>query len=272
MLPRSHAGTARDKTWDGLPSLGRGYDGRVRIGALLLTFCAACGDDALGAIDAGGTELPDAYVVDASMVDAREPDAGPPDAGPPPFEGTAMPLPEDVRATMTGVSWREGCPVGLDDLALLEVTHWGFDGEVHAGRLVVAAASADGVLAAFEAMFDARFPIDKVRLVDEYGADDNASMEDNNTSAFNCRRVTGGTSYSQHSYGNAIDINPVQNPYVRDGTVLPPAGREYLDREDVRPGMIVGGPVVDAFAAIGWEWGGDWTTLVDYQHFSENGR
>jgi hypothetical protein len=112
-----------------------------------------------------------------------------------------------------------------------------------------------------------------MELVDVYGGDDDRSMEANNTSAFNCRRVTGGTSFSQHSYGTAIDLNPLPNPYVRGDTVLPPAGRAYLDRTDVRQGMIVDpGPVVGAFAVIGWEWGGNFTALKDYQHFSENGR
>lgn len=242
----------------------------------LIACCLlGCSGEAIGSLD-GGRPLDDSGGNDAGSLDAAA-DAGPPDAGPPDagprFEGTAAPLPADVRAEMTGVSWRSGCPVGLDALALLELTHWGFDGEVHRGRMVVAQAAADDVLAAFRAMFEAEFPIEKIRLVDEYGADDDRSMADNNTSGFNCRRVTGGTSYSQHSYGNAIDINPVQNPYVRDGTVLPPAGAAYVDRRDVRQGMIVDpGPVVDAFAAIGWEWGGDWTSLKDYQHFSENGR
>ena len=242
-------------------------------GFLLLAAALGCGDDGAATRDAGEGDA--APFPDSSRIepDAAPPDAGPPDAGPPMFEGSSSPLPPDVRAQMTGVSWRDGCPVGLDELALLEMTHWGFDGEIHRGRMVVAAAVADDVLGAFAAMFDAGFPIEKIRLVDEYGADDDLSMEDNNTSAFNCRRVTGGTSYSQHSFGDAIDMNPVQNPYVRGSTVLPPAGSDYLDRSDVRQGMIVDpGAALDAFRAIGWEWGGEWSTLKDYQHFSANGR
>lgn len=200
-------------------------------------------------------------------------DAGAVDAGPLTFEGTAVPLPDTVRARMTDVSWRAGCPVGLDALAYLEVTHWGFDGAVHEGEMVVAADVADDVLGVFRAMFDARFPIERMQLVDDYDADDDRSMEANNTSAFNCRQVTGGSSFSQHSYGDAIDINPIQNPYVRGGTVLPPAGDEFTDRADVRPGMIVSGDVVTgAFDSLGWGWGGGWMTLKDYQHFSRNGR
>jgi hypothetical protein len=191
----------------------------------------------------------------------------------PAFDGTASPIPADVRAMMTGVSWREGCPVALDDLALLEMPYVGYDGAIHRGQMVVAAAFADDVLSVFRHLYEVGFPIERMELVDVYGGDDDRSMEANNTSAFNCRRVTGGTSFSQHSYGTAIDLNPLPNPYVRGDTVLPPAGRAYLDRTDVRQGMIVDpGPVVGAFAVIGWEWGGNFTALKDYQHFSENGR
>jgi hypothetical protein len=109
--------------------------------------------------------------------------------------------------------------------------------------------------------------------VDVFGGSDDASMEANNTSAFNCRRTTGGTAWSQHSYGRAIDINPVQNPYVSGGTVLPEAGRAFLDRGNSRPGMIAPGDVVvRGFAAEGWGWGGTWTDPLDYQHFSSSVR
>ena len=139
--------------------------------------------------------------------------------------------------------------------------------------MVVAADVADAVLSAFRQIYDSGFPIARMQLVDDYGADDDRSMAADNTSAFNCRPVTGGTGFSQHSYGNAIDINPVENPYVRGTLVLPPEGAAFADRENVRPGMIVPGDAVSsAFAAIGWVWGGDWVTLKDFQHFSANGR
>jgi putative cell wall-binding protein len=191
----------------------------------------------------------------------------------PPFEGTRRTLPASLRQQMTGSSWRSGCPVGLDRLALLEMTHWGFDGQIHRGRMVVATDVADDVLGAFARIYDEGFPIERMRLIDDYGADDDRSMADNNTSAFNCRRVTGGSSWSEHSYGTALDINPVQNPYVRGSTVAPSAGRDYTDRTDVRPGMIVRpGPVTAAFDRIRWGWGGDWSSVKDYQHFSRSGR
>lgn len=193
------------------------------------------------------------------------------------FTGTAEPLPDSVVARMMASgSWKEGCPVVLADLRYLRLSFVDFAGAVQEGELVVAADVADDVIGVFQKLFEAGFPIARMQLVDDFGADDDLSMAANNTSAFNCRAVTGGTGYSQHSYGNAIDINTIQNPYVRvrdSGTlILPPEGAAFADRSDVRPGMIVAGDVVTAaFAEIGWVWGGDWTTLKDYQHFSANG-
>ncbi len=194
------------------------------------------------------------------------------------FTGTAEPLPASVidRMTASG-SWKEGCPVALADLRYLRLSFIDFSGAVQQGELVVAADVADAIVGVFRSLFEAGFPIERMQLVDDFAADDDLSMAANNTSAFNCRAVTGGTGYSQHSYGNAIDISPIQNPYVRvrdSGTlILPPEGAAFTDRTDVRPGMIVAGDVVTAaFASIGWVWGGDWTSLKDYQHFSANGR
>lgn len=189
-----------------------------------------------------------------------------------PFVGTTSPLPADVRALMTDSSWHEGCPVGLDELSLLQLSHWGFDGEVHVGEMVVATGHAEDLISVFRQIYEARFPLERMRLVDHYGASDDRSMADNNSSAFNCRPITGGGGWSQHSYGTAIDLNPVQNPYVSGGLVLPPEGAEYTDRGDVRRGMIVDpDPVTGAFRAIGWGWGGSWARPKDYQHFSANG-
>ncbi|MGH3665665.1 MAG: M15 family metallopeptidase [Egibacteraceae bacterium] len=153
------------------------------------------------------------------------------------------------------------------------MTYLGFDGEVHRGWMVVHQRVADDVLGAFRHGYRKRFGIRRMRLVDRYDGDDGASMRANNTSAFNCRKVSSGSGWSRHSYGTAIDANPVQNPYVRGSTVLPDKGRRYLNRQNVRKGMIVRpGPVTKAFVAVrGWEWGGDWRTLHDYQHLSADG-
>ena len=170
-------------------------------------------------------------------------------------------------------SWRPGCPVPLRDLRLVRITHWGFDGQARPGELVVHATQAERIRQVFADLFTAQFPIEQVRLVDEFGGDDDRSMAANNTSAFNCRPAYGSTRWSQHAYGRAIDINPVQNPYVtRSGAVLPPAGREFVRRDGSRQGVITGrGPVVTAFGRIGWRWAGAWSN-PDYQHFSTNGR
>ena len=191
----------------------------------------------------------------------------------PTLRGSAQPLSEEVRAAMTGVTWREGCPVGLGDLRLLTVPHHDMQGATQQGRLIVAADHAEALLDAFARIYAAGFPIARMQPAYVYGGSDDASMADDNTSAFNCRRITGGSSFSQHSYGHAVDINTVENPYVRGGRVLPPAGQPFADRALVRPGMITAdGPVVAAFRDIGWRWGGHWRSLKDYQHFSANGR
>ena len=154
----------------------------------------------------------------------------------------------------------------------MRITHWDFDGQPRPGELVVYSADAEPMRRVFAELFAARFPIEQVRLIDEFGGDDDRSMAANNTSAFNCRYVKGSTRWSQHAVGRAIDINPVQNPYITRGGVDPPAGRDYVRRDGNRQGVIVAnGPVVKAFARIGWGWGGRWAS-PDYQHFSASGR
>ena len=171
-------------------------------------------------------------------------------------------------------SWREGCPVPLDQLRLITLTHWGFDGRPRDGELVVHADVADDIVSVFDRIYAARFPIEQIRLVDEFGADDDRSMAANNTSAFNCRQAYGSDRWSEHAYGRAIDINPVQNPYVtRSGQVLPPNGAPHRYRDPATVGLIVSGDAVTkAFARIGWGWGGNWSSGKDYQHFSSSGR
>jgi poly-gamma-glutamate synthesis protein (capsule biosynthesis protein) len=139
--------------------------------------------------------------------------------------------------------------------------------------MVVHADAAQAVVDAFGRGYAARVVVERMRLVDEYAGDDARSMAANNTSAYNCRTVSGSTTWSQHAYGRALDVNPVQNPYVSGRAVEPEAGRAYVERTRVRPGMAVaGGPLVEAFAASGWGWGGAWSSSKDYQHFSADGR
>ncbi len=174
---------------------------------------------------------------------------------------------------MIGGSWHPGCPVPLRNLRLVRLTFWGFDDAAHQGELIVHRGWADEIVRVFHRLYLRRFPIRRMELVDAYGADDRESMRHDNTSAFNCRFVAGTTTWSQHAYGRAIDVNPVENPYVRGSHVSPRRGRRFLDRSDVRSGMVVEGDVAwRAFDRIGWGWGGSWTGARDYQHFSANGR
>jgi poly-gamma-glutamate synthesis protein (capsule biosynthesis protein) len=191
---------------------------------------------------------------------------------PPAFASAVGPITAALAERMTPSSWREGCPVPLADLRYVTVSHWTFEGTVATGELVVHEDVADHVTAVFAAIFEAEYPIRSLRLVDDFGGDDDASMAADNSSAFNSRAVTGGTAWSEHAYGRALDLNPVENPYVLDDLVLPPAGRAFLDRPDA-PGVIhPDDAVVRAFAAVGWEWGGSWERPVDFQHFSLTGR
>ncbi len=175
------------------------------------------------------------------------------------------------------MNWHPGCPVGLVDLRHVHVSYWDLEGRVRSGPLVVHERVAGDVLWVFHRLFEARFPIHRIELPRAYRPARRIDWFNtrNRTAAFNCRPATGNPgSLSHHSYGWAIDINPLQNPYVAsDGSVLRRAVRPYTDRSLRRPGMIYrAGVVVRAFARIGWEWGGDWLTIKDYMHFSLTGR
>jgi len=187
------------------------------------------------------------------------------------YAGTVGPITAELATRMSS-SWRPGCPVPLADLRLVTVTYRDFDGAVATGELVVHADVADSVVAVFGELFALGYPIRSMRLVDDFGGDDDASMAADNTSAFNCRPISRGTGWSEHAYGRAIDLNPVENPYVRDALVLPPEGVPYTSRPDA-PGVLhADDAVVRAFAAHGWRWGGEWSSPVDHQHFSTTGR
>ena len=173
---------------------------------------------------------------------------------------------------MTPTSWRPGCPVGLEQLRYLTLSYWGFDGQPHQGELVVHVDVVGDIEAVFAALFRARYPIWRMELVDNYGGDDHTSIEADNTSAFNCRPVAGTDRWSNHAFGKAIDINPIENPYVAGGQTSHDASVTFVDRGSVRPGMIVEGDAVTAaFDARGWDWGGRWGAPIDYQHFSATG-
>jgi hypothetical protein len=190
------------------------------------------------------------------------------------FRGSIERIDAGTRGRMSGGSWHRGCPVGFAELRLLRVSHWGFDGRAHRGRLVVNRDAAAAMLRVMRRLYSLRFPIRQMRLVDAFGADDRRSMAADNTSAFNCRFVAGsGGVWSEHAYGRALDLNPLENPYVTEsGYVSPPGGAPFADRSRHRRGMVHhAGPVVAAFAAVGWQWGGNWPWPRDYQHFSATG-
>ena len=188
------------------------------------------------------------------------------------FQASTLPLAAAMRARMTGVSWRRGCPVALDRLRLLRLGYWGFDHAVHQGELVVNSSAAASLTQAFRQLFAARFPIRQMRVVDDFGGDDERSMLADNTSAFNCRLVPGTDVWAQHAYGLAVDLNPLENPEIRDGRADPPAAAAWADRSRSSPAMIREEDAAwRAFRAIGWTWGGDWHSLKDYMHFSANG-
>jgi hypothetical protein len=188
-----------------------------------------------------------------------------------PFSATTSgPLtPTDVQFT-----WRTGCPVPPSDLREIRLSFVGFDGLPHTGAIIVNAAVTTAVIKVFRTLYRARFPIRRIEPVDAFHGSDAKSMAADNTSGFNCRYAVanGSPTWSMHAYGEAVDVNTVENPYFEPGhPVQPPAGAAFADRADHRPGMAYpGGALVDAFAAIGWGWGGYWTS-PDYQHFSTNG-
>jgi poly-gamma-glutamate synthesis protein (capsule biosynthesis protein) len=177
-------------------------------------------------------------------------------------------VPPAVRARMEGVSWHGDdprCPRWAD-LAYLQLDHVTFGG-TERGELVVSAALAARAVAVFRRLWQLGFPVRQLRLVDDYAASDEASMAADNSSAFNFRVVAGTDVLSQHALGRAIDINPVENPWRRGASLVPEAGRAFVDRAAIRPGMIVRpGPVVAAFDEQGWEWGGDWRHSFDDHH------
>ena len=169
-------------------------------------------------------------------------------------------------------SWSPRCPVPLDDLRLVTLTYWGFDERAHTGHLVCNRDAVTPIVNALHRLYAERFPIRRIVPVDAYGANDERSMRADNTSAFNGRFVEDSTVWSQHAYGRAIDVDPRENPEIKDGKVYPKNAGPYVDRTRGLPGMITaGGPVVRAFAAEGWGWGGYWHSLKDYQHFSATG-
>ena len=179
-------------------------------------------------------------------------------------------IPNEVKDKMYGVTISDSSRVGFDGLSYLTLSYIGYDGENHTGNMIVDKNLADEVVCIFKELYEAKFPIEKIRLACEYGGVDELSMEDNNTSAFNDRPVTGGSGLSYHQLGRAIDINPLVNPYIKGSVVLPASAQWYTDRTSEAVGIITSdSDCVKIFKKYGWTWGGDWRSLKDYQHFEK---
>lgn len=179
-------------------------------------------------------------------------------------------LPDDLITAMIQTKvWSPECPIPLESLKLLELKHYDFNGEMKNGQMVVNAKIADIVLEIFQELLNLKFPIEKIKTIDHYQGKDELSMEDNNSSCFNFRKIAGSDRLSNHSYGLAIDINPVQNPYIRlneeSAIIEPIGGLGFLNRHNLRPGMLE--PVVPVFTKYGFIWGGKWDNPIDYHHF-----
>lgn len=233
---------------------------RVAVLGFLAVALTACSGPA-----ATSTSSPSA----APPTATPEPTAKPSPTGPPKFTAKVSKVGRDRLP----YSWRPGCPVPYQDLRLITMTFWGFDKKAHTGEMVVRKTVTDDVVTVFEKLYDWRFPIKRMELVDVFKGDDYDSIDANNTSAFNCRQATGSSNWSNHAYGEAIDLNPLQNPYVTaGGGTAHKNARAYTTRPLHKPGVInPGDRVVKAFANVGWEWGGYWTGTKDYQHFSKGG-
>ncbi len=181
------------------------------------------------------------------------------------------PIDSDLLEKIRATTWHAGCPVPPEDLRRLDLTYWNFDQHIANGVLIVHKDVAEEVTQIFRDLFQHGFLIEKMSPVEDYKGDDDASMAANNTSAFNCRDVTGQPGkFSNHSWGLAIDINPLTNPYIKGEKVLPPEGRRYLDRTQAFPGSILDDSfILKRFTKDGWTWGGSWSDRKDYQHFEK---
>lgn len=176
---------------------------------------------------------------------------------------------KELKAKMLNISYKENCPVKPNELNYLTLSYIDYNGEQQIGNLIVHKKIAQKTINIFKKLFAENYPIKSMKLIIEYNGSDDASMADNNSSAFNCRAVAGKDNvFSKHSYGIAIDINPIENPYIKNNVILPPEGKKYLDRTINHPALIrKGDKIYEAFISEGFIWGGEWNSLKDYHHF-----
>lgn len=176
-------------------------------------------------------------------------------------------IPLDIQDKMIEKKvWTSECIIPLTKLKLLTLSHYNFDNRIEIGQMVALGSMADSVIAIFQELFALKFPIHTIKLIDEFEGDDELSMSANNSSCFNFRKIAGTDKLSLHAYGLAIDINPMQNPFIQNGKILPAHGKDFIDRSKIKAGMVE--PVVEVFYKYGFtEWGGNWQEPIDYHHF-----
>lgn len=193
------------------------------------------------------------------------------------YSSSISPITPEIKKRMIkGSSWRNGCPVSLNDLRYLRLKHINFNGKDVMGEIIVHKEVSAEVAEIFEALYNVGYPIKKIKLVSDYKGSDWQSIESDNTSAFNCRSATGSKKWSKHSYGKAIDINPIENPYIsRKGYISHKASETYRKRVHEKSThadkavLLKNDKAVEIFKKYGWKWGGDWSGVKDYQHFSK---
>lgn len=187
------------------------------------------------------------------------------------FASSISPIPQTVQIKMKKYTWHRGCPVALNQLAYIQLNYWGFDNKTHQGVLIVNKELAHEVVDIFKQLYVKKFPIQSMQPMEMFHGNDDASMAANNTSAFNCRDLTNKPGvFSQHSYGRAIDINPLINPFVDGKKVSPKGGNKFLNRNKSYPGKIMNNDFIsELFMQHGWDWGAHWYDVQDYQHFEK---
>jgi hypothetical protein len=190
-------------------------------------------------------------------------------------EFSVQPIPDSVFLRMQGRSWPEGCTIRRSDLRYLRLSHYDAEKKQHVGEMVCNKAIANDLLEIFRELYRQKYPIERICLIDDYNADDEQSMRDNNSSCFCYRKISGSTKLSKHAQGMAVDINTLYNPYVRTGKdgrriVEPATATRYVDRRKSFPYKIVKGDLLyRLFLQHGFKWGGNWRTMKDWQHFEK---
>ena len=185
----------------------------------------------------------------------------------------SQPVPDSIWQRMQGKSYKKGCPVAREELRYLQLSYCDAQGKTQQGEMVCNKSIAKDLVDIFRQLYLAKYPIQRMRLIDEYLADDQRSMEANNTSCFNYRTISGTQTVSKHGQGRAVDINPLYNPYVRNGRVEPKGGEKWAFRREQRKDIPMKIDPTDLcyrlFTAHGFRWGGSWRSCKDYQHFEK---